>query len=66
MTEPEMVHYDLGMFLWFVTSLSGAYALGARITERYRYALGVPLAGPILQAGWGLVVVVVVELGGYG
>lgn len=29
MTEPEMVLYDLGMFLWFVFSLIGAYRAAA-------------------------------------
>lgn len=66
MTEPEMILYDLGLFLWFVLSLSGAYTMAARTTERKRYPVAMALAGPILQAGWGLVVILVVELGGYG
>lgn len=65
MTEPEMVLYDLGMFLWFVLALTGAYASGARIIEQDRYRLAAILTGPILQLGWGLVVVLLVEIGVY-
>lgn len=66
MTEPEMILYDFGLFLWFVASLSGTYTMAARTAERNRYSVAMALAGPILQAGWALVVVLAVEVGGYG
>lgn len=64
MTEPEMVLYDLGLFLWFVVSLSSAYALGARFAGQRRFVA--ILSGPLLQAAWVLVIVFVVEVGLYG
>lgn len=66
MTELEMVLYDLGMFLWFVFSLAGAYRAAARVTERNGYLLAVILVGPIVQVGWALVVVLAVMVSGFG
>lgn len=65
MTEPEMVLYDLGMFLWFAFTLAGAYRIAARITERNRHVLAVAL-GPILQAGWVIVIILLVIVLGLG
>lgn len=66
MTGPEMLLYDLGPFLWFVVALTGAYAFSSRPLERDRYRVAAIIAGPILQLGWAVVVVGLVEVGGYG
>lgn len=41
MTESEMIVYDLGLFLWFVFSLTAAYAVAARMNGRTRDAAAV-------------------------
>jgi hypothetical protein len=60
-----MVLYDLGLFLWFVLSLAGAYAVVARRVDRNRYVLAGVLAGPLLQFAWILLVVALAEASRY-
>lgn len=62
MTGTEMVLYDLGLFLWFVLSVPGAFALVARRTDRRRYVTAAALLGPVLQFGWVPLFVGLVEL----
>jgi hypothetical protein len=63
MTDPELVLYDLGLFLWFVLLLTGVYAGAARDVGRVRHRLVPVLLGPFLQFVWILVVVALAELG---
>lgn len=65
LTGPETVLYDLGLFLWFVLSLTGTYAAVARRVDRHRYALAGVLAGPLVQFSWILLVVAVAEADRY-
>lgn len=65
MTDPELVLYDFGLFLWFVLSLAGVYAVVARRTDQVRYGLTAVLFGPLLQFTWILLFVVLVEAGRY-
>jgi cytochrome c biogenesis protein CcdA len=65
MTETEMILYDLGLFLWFVLTLTASHALAARVNERPRYAAAALLAGPLLQVGWVLIVIALIESGAY-
>lgn len=65
MTEPEMIVYDLGLFLWFVGSLTAAYAVAARVNDRTRHLATVVLLGPVLQLGWILLVTLFVYSGLY-
>jgi hypothetical protein len=65
MTEMEMILYDLGLFLWFVLTLTASHALAARVNERPRYAAAALLAGPLLQVGWVLIVIALIESGAY-
>lgn len=51
MTEPELIVYDLGLFLWFVLSLTVAYSLAARANGRDRREVAAILSGPVLQLG---------------
>lgn len=64
MTEPEMVLYDFGLFLWFVLALTGAYGVAAR-TDRTLPATAAILAGPALQLAWTLFGLLIVESGLY-
>lgn len=66
MTEPEMALYDLGLFCWFVASLTGIYVLAARRGDQNRRALVAIASAPLLQLAWILAVVVLVEGGRYG
>lgn len=63
MSEPELVLFDLGLFLWFVLSLAGVYALAARSGGRVRRGLDPVLFGPVLQFAWILVVIGAFEAG---
>lgn len=62
MTDPEMVLYDLGLFLWFVLALAGASAFAARDAGGRSRGLAALSSGPVLQFGWILVVVALAEL----
>lgn len=59
MTETEMVLYDLGLFLWFVVALAAAYAVAARGDGRRDVAA--LLLGPVVQAAFPLLMVLLVE-----
>lgn len=63
LTGLEMVLYDLGMFLWFVLTLAAAYALSAH--RRGRSAVVALLLGPVVQAAFALLMVLLVESGLY-
>lgn len=63
MTGLEMVLYDLGLFLWFVVALAAAYAAAA--TSRGRTAVVALLLGPVIQAAFLLLMVLLVEAGLY-
>jgi len=64
MTDAELVAYDLGLFVWFVLSLTAAYALAARTPDRTRRALAVA-AGPVAQVAWLPLVALAFEVGRY-
>ena len=65
LTSAEMVVYDLGLFLWFVASLSAMYGIAARAEGRPSRAKAVILSAPLVQVAWVLVVRIVVETGLY-
>lgn len=65
MTDQELVLFDLGLFLWFVLALAGAYVLAARSIDSNRQTLAAALTGPFLQFAWMPVFIVLVELGQY-
>lgn len=64
MTGTEMVLYDLGMFLWFVFALAGAYAMAARNEDRT--ALVALAVAPLVQAAFPLLMDLLVATGIYG
>lgn len=64
LTSSEMLLFDLGMFLWFVLALTAAYAVAARADGMRAYVA--LLLGPLLQAAYGLLLVVLVTIGVYG
>lgn len=64
MSGSEMVLYDVGTFLWFVVALTAAYAVTARTYDGWRVAVAAG-AGPLVQAAWLLLVIVLVETGAY-
>lgn len=53
LTEPEMLLFDLGTFLWFVFALTIAYAVAARTNDETRAWIAIA-AGPLLQLLWTL------------
>lgn len=63
LTEFERVLYDLGMFLWFVLALAGAYAVAAR--TRGRASVAALLLGPVAQAAYALLLRLLVAAGLY-
>lgn len=64
MSGSKMVLYDVGTFLWFVVALTAAYAVAARTYDGWRVAVAAG-AGPLVQAAWLLLVIVLVETGAY-
>lgn len=64
LTSAEMLLFDLGMFLWFVLVLTAAYAVGARADGGKAYVA--LLLGPLIQAAYGVFLVVLVTIGVYG
>jgi len=65
MTGTEMVVYDLGLFLWFVASLTAMYEVAAHADGRPARATGVVFLAPVVQVAWVGVVRLVVETGLY-
>lgn len=63
LSGPEMVVFDLGMFLWFVLALAGCSALAVRRSNPK--ALLVLAAAPAVQGAYGLVLPVLVAVGIY-
>lgn len=61
LTGPEMVLYDLGMFLWFVVALAVAYAVAGSVSRWS--AAAVLLGAPVAQASFALATVLLAELG---
>lgn len=66
MTDAEMMAYDFGLFLWFVASLTAAYAVAARASDRSLRAWVAVLSGPFLQLAWILVTALSIAAGLYG
>lgn len=63
LTETEMILYDLGLFLWFVLVLGGAYWSAAG--RGRRTAAVALLLAPVAQAAYALLLVVLVVTGLY-
>lgn len=69
LTGLEMVVLDFAMFLWFVGTLTAAYVAAASIESTTRTgnrrSIVAIIAGPVLQATFVLLVVVLGEIGAY-
>lgn len=65
LTSAEMVVYDLGLFLWFVASLTVTYGMAARIDGRPSRTTAILLSAPLVQVAWVGIVRLVVETGLY-
>lgn len=63
LTNWEMMVYDFGMFLWFVLALAAVYGVAASLSRRK--AVVVLLSGPVVQATFALVLILLVEVGLY-
>jgi len=65
LTGTEMVVYDLGLFFWFVTSLTAMYGVAARADGRQIRATAAVFLAPVVQVAWVGFVRLVVATGLY-